>query len=77
MTIHSFSATGVPDKMVDLMMKGDYKDARQAKKNLQSFQTMVYLEDFKIKEIAEITGYNEETNEMEYRHIYKYEEEEG
>lgn len=77
MTIHSFSATGVPDKMVDLMMKGDYKDARQAKKNLQSFQTLVYLEDFKIKEIAEITGYNEETNEMEYRHIYKYEEEEG
>ena len=77
MTIHSFSATGVADKMVDLMMKGDYKDAVQAKKNLQSFQTMVYLEDFKIKEIAEITGYNEETNEMEYKYIYRYDEEKG
>ncbi|MBP3784555.1 MAG: Flp pilus assembly complex ATPase component TadA [Butyrivibrio sp.] len=75
MTIHSFSATGVVDKMVDLAMKGDYKNPIQAKKNIQSFQTMVYLEDFKIKEIAEITGYNEETNDMEYKYIYKYEEE--
>ena len=75
MTIHSFSATGVIDKMVDLAMKGDYKDPIQAKKNLQSFQTMVYLEDFKIKEIAEITGYNEQTQNMEYKYIYRYEEE--
>ncbi|MCR5669628.1 MAG: Flp pilus assembly complex ATPase component TadA [Butyrivibrio sp.] len=75
LTIHSFSATEVIDKMADLAMKGDYKDPIQAKKNIKSFQTMVYLEDFKIKEIAEITGYNEQTQNMEYKYIYKYEEE--
>ena len=61
--------------MADLAMKGDYKDPIQAKKNIKSFQTMVYLEGFKIKEIAEIIGYDDDTNEMQYRYIYKYNEE--
>ena len=30
--------------------------------------------DFKVKEITEITGYNEEIKDVEYRYIYRREE---
>ncbi|MBO4847137.1 MAG: Flp pilus assembly complex ATPase component TadA [Lachnospiraceae bacterium] len=70
-TIHSPSSTETIDKMADLAMRGYAKDINQAKKMLRSFQTIVYLENFKIKEISEITGYNEERGEMEYRYIYR------
>ena len=73
-TIHSDSSTETIDKMVDLAMRGYAQDSNQAKRMLKSFQTIVYLENFKIKEISEITGFNEETKDMEYRYIYRREE---
>lgn len=73
-TIHSPSSVETIDKMADLAMRGYAQDIDQAKRMLKSFQTIVYLENFQIKEISEITGYNEETHEMEYRYIYRREE---
>lgn len=70
-TIHSNSSTDTIDKMADLAMRGYANDYKQAKRMLKSFQTIVYLEDFKIKEISEITGYNEQTDDMEYKYIYR------
>jgi len=70
-TIHSNSSTDTIDKMADLAMRGYATDYTQAKRMLRSFQTIVYLEDFKIREISEITGFNEETQDMEYRYIYR------
>lgn len=73
-TIHSPSSTETVDKMADLAMRGYAQDYNQAKRMLKSFQTIVYLEDFKVKEISEITGYNEKTKDMEYRYIYRRED---
>ncbi len=73
-TVHSPSSTETIDKMADLAMRGYAKDIDQAKRMLRSFQTIVYLENFKIKEISEIVGYNEETHDMEYNYIYRREE---
>ena len=73
-TIHSPSSTETIDKMADLAMRGYAKDINQAKKMLRSFQTIVYLENFKIKEISEIIGYDETLGEMKYRYIYRREE---
>lgn len=70
-TIHSNSSTDTIDKMADLAMRGYATDYTQAKRMLRSFQTIVYLEDFKIREISEITGFNEETQDMTYRYIYR------
>lgn len=70
-TIHSPSSTETIDKMADLAMRGYARDMKQAKRMLKSFQTIVYLENFSIQEISEITGFNEETGEMEYRYIYR------
>lgn len=70
-TIHSPSSTETIDKMADLAMRGYAQDLTQAKRMLRSFQTIVYLESFSVREISEITGYNEHTGEMEYRYIYR------
>lgn len=70
-TIHSNSSTDTIDKMADLAMRGYATDYVQAKRMLRSFQTIVYLEDFKIREISEITGFDEETQDMKYRYIYR------
>lgn len=73
-TIHSPSSTETIEKMADLAMRGYAQSMEQAMEMLKSFQTIVYLEGFKVREISEITGYNRKTKQMEYRHIYRYPE---
>ena len=70
-TIHSPSSTETIDKMADLAMRGYAQSYDQAKRMIKSFQTIVYLQDFKVQEISEIIGYNEQTKDMEYRYIYR------
>ena len=70
-TIHSQSSTDTIDKMVDLALRGSSNITYdQAKRMIKSFQTIVYMEDFKIQEISEIIGYDEEKRDMIYRPIY-------
>lgn len=71
LTIHSPSSVETVDKMADLAMRGIAQSYEQAKRSLKSFQTIVYLQDFKIQEISEIIGYNEQKKDMEYKYIYK------
>ena len=70
-TIHSPSSTETLDKMADLAMRGYATDYVQAKRMLKSFQTVVYIENFKIREISEIIGFDEEKEDMIYRYIYR------
>ena len=71
LTIHSPSSTETLDKMADLAQRGYAKDYEQAMRMLKSFQTIVYMEDFSVKEISEIIGYDEKTKQMKYRYIYR------
>lgn len=70
-TIHSPSSTETIDKMADLAMRGYQTNYEQAKRMIKSFQTIVFLQDFKVQEISEIIGYNEERKDMIYKSIYK------
>lgn len=72
-TIHSPSSTETIDKMADLAMRGYAKNKEEAYRMLKSFQTIVYLENFSVKEISEITGYDENTHQMTYNYIYRKE----
>lgn len=74
-TIHSPSSTETIDKMADLAMRGYARDIDQAKKMLRSFQTIVYMQDFKVQEISEIVGYDDAKHEMIYKYIYRREAE--
>ena len=71
-TIHSQSSTDTIDKMTDLAMRGTANITYdQAKRMIKSFQTIVYMEDYQIKEISEIIGYDEKKRDMIYRPIYR------
>lgn len=74
-TIHSQSSTDTIDKMADLALRGYANDMDQAKRMLKSFQTIVYLQDFKVQEISEIVGYDEEKHDMKYKYIYRRDKE--
>ena len=70
-TIHSPSSTETIDKMADLALRGYAQSYEQAVRMLKSFQTIVYLQDFKVQEITEIEGYDEERKQIKYRYIYR------
>lgn len=70
-TIHSPNSVETVDKMADLAMRGLQTDYAQAKRSLKSFQTIVYLKDFKVQEISEIVGYDDKKQDMIYRYIYR------
>lgn len=74
-TIHSQSSTDTIDKMADLALRGYANDIDEAKRMLKSFQTIVYLRDFKVQEISEIVGYDEEKHDMKYKYIYRRDKE--
>ena len=63
--------------MADLAMRGYANDIVQAKRELRSFQTIVYIDSFKITEISEIIGFNEDKQDMDYKYIYRRSLEEG
>ncbi len=73
LTIHSTSADETLDKMADLAMRGYSQDIVQAKRMMKSFQTIVYLENYQIKEIAEVVGFDEEKEDIQYKYIYRRE----
>ena len=76
-TIHSPSAEDTIDKMTDLALRGSPNTTyEQAKRMIKTFQTIVYLEDFKVREISEVVGYDENKKDMVYRTIYRREDEE-
>lgn len=71
MTIHSRSSLDTIDKMADLAMRGYAQSFEQAKRMLKCFQTIVFISDFKVQEISEVIGYDEQKKDMMYRPIYR------
>ena len=71
-SVHSDSAKAVVEKMVTLGMNTDsYTSPVQFKRDLAAFNTIVYLEDFKVSEITEIKGFDEKTGEIKLKAVYK------
>ena len=70
LTIHSTSSKQTIDKMADLALRGYASSYEQAKRMIVSFKTIVYLQDFKIKEITEIVGTDKEGFPI-YKLVYK------
>lgn len=74
LSIHSQSARDAIDKLVDLTLRGMQNvNYEQAKRSTKSFDTIVYLQDFKVQEIVKVERYNEERKDMDYIQIYKRE----
>ena len=58
--------------MTDLALRGSSNlNYDQAKRMIKSFEIIVYMENYKVKEISEIIGYDEDKKDMIYRSIYE------
>lgn len=72
LTVHSTNAYETLDKMADLVKYGSTYTFEEARRMLKTFDTIVYLEGYKVREILECEGYDDESGRYIYRNIYKY-----
>ncbi len=69
-TIHAPSADKALDKLVDYAMYESRYSRRELMKMMECFQTIVFMERFKVKQVYSNKGWNEEKESMEYERIY-------
>ena len=74
LTAHSNSARESLPRLADMVTTGSTFSMETAKNMISGFDVIVYMEKYKVREILENTGYNRQTDEFEYRTIYKFEE---
>lgn len=70
-TIHAPSSLDAIDKMADYVMYESSYTKEQAVYMLKEMKVIVYIEHFKIKEISEVTGWDNEKKCLIYRTVYK------
>lgn len=72
-SVHGSSTAGGLDRLVDYIMKaGNSKYTRpQALSMLQDLQVVVFMKNFKVVEISEITGYDDVKQQLVFRQVLK------
>lgn len=71
LTVHSTNAYETLDKLADLVKYGSSYSFDEAKRMLKTVDTIVYMQDYKIQEILECVGYDDETKQFQYINIYR------
>lgn len=69
-TIHAPSADKAPDKLVDYAMYGSRYSRDELMKMMDCFQTLVFMEHYRVKEIFACKGWNKEKRELDYERIF-------
>lgn len=69
-TIHAPSADRAPDKLVDYAMYESRYSRAELMKMMDCFQTLVFMEHYKVKEIFACHGWNRDREELEYEKIF-------
>lgn len=72
LTVHSTNAYETLDKLADLVKYGSSYSFDEARRMLKTFDTIVYMENYKVREILEVDGFNDETKQYNYINIYRY-----
>ena len=72
LTVHSTNAYETLDKLADLVKYGSSYTFDEARRMLKTFDTVVYMEGYRIREILEVEGYDDETKQYKYVNIYRY-----
>ena len=68
-TIHAPSADKAPDKLVDYAMYESRYTRNELMKMMECFQTLIYMEHYKVKEVFFCNGWNRDKNSMELERI--------
>lgn len=77
LTVHSNNAYEIHPKLADLVKYGSDYSFEEARRMLKAFDTLVYMEGYKIREILECEGYDDETHQYKYIPIYRYQGEQS
>lgn len=75
-TIHAPSADRAINKLVDYCLSSSKYTRKELLKMMDCFQTLVFMEHYKVKEIFACTGWDEERQDLRYEPIYRREAEE-
>ncbi len=70
-TIHAPSADRAPDKLVDYCMYESRYSRNELMRMMDCFQTLIFMERYRVKEIYECRGWSEEQRNLIYRKIYE------
>lgn len=68
---HGASATQALNKLADYVKYESDYSREDCLKMLQAMEVVVFMKNFKVAEIAEITGWNEDKHDLDYRLVYK------
>lgn len=69
-TIHAPSAEKAPNKLVDYAMYDSRYSRNELMKMMDCFDTIVFMEHFKVAQIYAGKGWDEEVQELKYERIY-------
>jgi len=69
-TIHAPSADKAPDKLVDYAMYGSRYSRDELMKMMDCFQTLVFMEHYRVKEIFACGGWEEARKGLAYKKIF-------
>ena len=75
-SVHGSSTLGGIDRLADYIMKANHSkyDRTQSLSMLKDLQVVVFMKNFKVTEISEITGYDPEKQQLTFRTILRREE---
>ena len=68
-TIHAPSADRAPNKLVDYAMYDSRYSRDELMKMMDCFQTLVFMEHYRVKEIFACSGWSEKWRELQYERI--------
>lgn len=69
-TIHAPSAVRAPEKLVDYAMYESRYSKDELMKMMDCFQTIIFMEHYRVKEVFACTGWNPEKKSLEYEKIF-------
>ena len=72
-SVHGSSTMGGLDRLADYIMKANKSkyDKAQAMSMLKDLQVVVFMKNFKVAEISEITGYDPATQQLTFRTVLR------
>ncbi|WP_027438717.1 ATPase, T2SS/T4P/T4SS family [Lachnospira multipara] len=69
-TIHAYSSQSALDKLVDYVKYTSDYSKKELMAMLSNFKTVIFMKDYKVEEISEVNGFNEEISKMDYTKVF-------
>ena len=68
-SVHGISSTEAIDKLADYAMHASSYSKAELMKMLRTMEVIVFMEDFKVKEISEVVRFDESTKTLVYKRV--------